>query len=222
MSLKVSCTLLSLALAVAAAVAVTPSSAPPTDAASPFKIAAEIISQKYCPTNETEYTIIFKLRIRFTNQTDRKLIVMKDIGHAVYDPLIASDAKNFSEEKFEYNPIIDRDNFFVGPDGKEVEEKLDTPDPNFVILAPGESLEAESVFNVYSVGPLYGFPARRGALQPGNHVLGAWISVWWPYHAKPEDVRKRWEPFGDLIFKSVLVGPLPFNLPPVQKIEKCD
>ncbi len=46
MSLKVSCTLLSLALAVAAAV--TPSSAAPTDAASPFKIAAEIISQKYC------------------------------------------------------------------------------------------------------------------------------------------------------------------------------
>jgi hypothetical protein len=218
MRLRPAFALLPFALAVTALA--TTSSVSPTDDPQPLKVTAEIIGQKYCPTNDTEYTIIFKLRMRFENQTNRKLIVDKSVGTGIFDIQIAADSKSFSDGEYEYSPIKEREGFFVGPDGKEVKEQLDFPGPNFTILAPGESFQVENDFNADGIGPLYGFPARRGALQPGNHVLGIWLSVW-AYHANPEEVRKKWEPFGYLVYKGVLAGPIPFNLPAVQKIERC-
>ena len=156
--------------------------------------------------------------MRFTNQTDRKLIVAKEIGHGVFYVHIAADAKSFSEEKYEYNPMVDWDSFFVGP---ETKEHLESPTPDFAILAPGESLQNESEYWTSGIGHLPGPTSILGALQPGNHVLGVWVNNDWPYHAKPEEIQKRWESFGDLVYKSVEVGPVTFNLPGAPKIDKC-
>jgi hypothetical protein len=221
MSLKVSCTLLPLGLVIGALAIVTASSSGYAGDVPPLKITAEIISQKYCPTYEAD-TIMFKLRIKFVNQTDRKLIVDKNLGRGPYDVVIAADAKSFSDEHYEYAPFIhgDGDAFFADPDGKEPKENLDTPEPNFLVLTPGTSVQREIVVDAFSIG-LYGFPASRGALKPGDHVLGVWLNSW-QYRTKPEGIHKQWESIGDLLYKSILVGPVPFNIPPIQKIEKCE
>jgi hypothetical protein len=220
MRLQLTSTLLGLALITTSLAA--RSSGGPADDAQPFKVTAELISQKYCWSDSGKaYSMIFKIHMRLVNQTDRKLIVSKDPGHGMFWVVIATDAKHFGEKDFEYDPNVDWDNFFVGPDGKGPKEELDSPGSSFAILAPGKSLQDENEYWTSNLGPLPGFPKYRGALQPGSHVVGVSVSSW-PYHAKPEEIHKRWEPFGDLVYKNLLVGPLQFNLSPDPKIEKCD
>jgi hypothetical protein len=207
----------SLSLALAVAALINPSLAAPAADDSPFKVTAEILSQKYCPDNDHEYHIVFTLRMRFVNQTNRKIIVDKNIGKGIYGLQIAADAKSFSEGKLEYDPNTD---WVFGQIPPETSEQFNSPGSGFATLAPGESLQDESNFQASNIGPLPGFAPSRGALHPGSHVLVVWPSAW-QYHTDPEQIRKKWEPFGDLFYKSVLVGPLPFNLPADPKIEKC-
>jgi hypothetical protein len=216
MSLKFSCTFLSLALAAAAIIA--PSSAAPSDNASPFKVTAEIINQKYCPDNDHAYHVVFTLHIRFVNQTDRKIIVSKDLGKGLFDIKIAADANSFYQGKYEYDVNIDWE---FGSTSPETPEQFKTPDSSFAILSPGESIQNDGDFWASNIGPLPGSAPSRGALHPGSHVLVVWPSAW-HYRTDPEQIRKKWESFGDLFYKSVLVGPLPFNLPADPKIEKCN
>jgi hypothetical protein len=152
------------------------------------------------------------------NQTNHKLIVEKGIGSFIPHLNIASDAKNLSEGKYEYD--MNEDWIFEQiPPGTP--EQLKTPGPGFAILPPGESLQNDGDYWATSVGPLPGLPTSRGAIQPGNHVLA--FLIWpWTFHADGQDVHKKWESFGDLVYKTIKVGPLPFTLPPDPKIEKCN
>src|ERR1700733_2382025 len=209
-----------LSLAVTTAALITPSSAAPTDDAQSFKVTAEIINQTYCSSDSGKaYSMKFKMHMRFVNQTNRKLILMKDPGHGMFWVQIAADAKHFAEKDFEYNPNVNWSNYFTGPDGKPPKEELDSPGSDFAILAPGQSLEDENEYWTTNLGPLRGFPIYRGALQPGSHVVGVSVNTW-SYGANPEEIQKQWEPFGDLIYKNILVGPLPFTLLADPKIEK--
>lgn len=189
----------------------------PNDAAEPLKVTAEIISQRYCPCTETTFNVIFKLRIHFVNQTDRKLIVDKNLGWGPYHVEIASDEKSYVARKLEYNPNEDWTVEHLKP---ETAEQFKSPLPDFAILAPGESTKYESDFWASMIGPLPGAARRPEAIPPGNHVLAVWVSAW-NHDLKPEEIHKQWESFGDLIYESVRVGPLPFNLPSDPKIEKC-
>lgn len=155
--------------------------------------------------------------MHFVNQTDRKLIVDKNLGSAPYHVEIASDEKNYAERKFEYNPNED---WAISRAKPETAEQFKSPLPDFVILAPSEAMNHEGVFWASMIGPLPGMARRPEAIPFGNHVLAVWVSAW-DHDLKPEEIHKQWESFGDLIYKSVRVGPLPFNLPSDPKIEKC-
>jgi hypothetical protein len=39
--------------------------------------------------------------------------------------------------------------------------------------------------------------------------------------ANPAEVRKRWEPFGDLIFANVMSEPFTLTIPPDPKFDTC-
>src|SRR5689334_22978827 len=79
-----------------------PSVGSSVDAPEPFKITAEIISQRDCPTDGQTYAVIFKLRTKFVNQTNRKLIVGKDIGSFIPHLTIGTDAKHLSDGNCEW------------------------------------------------------------------------------------------------------------------------
>jgi hypothetical protein len=207
-----------LLLAAAVAAIVTSSEAGPTDAPQPLRVTAEIISQRYCPTDAQTYAVIFKLRTKFLNQSDHKLIIGKGIGSFIPHLTIASDAKKLSDENYEW---YTNEDWVFGQTSPETPEEFRSPGPGYVILAPGESIQNEGEYNATAVGSLPGVTSSRRIVQPGDHVLG--YLLWtWMYHTKPEDIHRQWESFGDLVYETIKVGPVPFNLPADPKIEKCN
>jgi hypothetical protein len=100
MRLRTSSTLPIFAL-ILSAFATTLLSGPPDDQ-QPFKVTAEIISQRYCSSDGKTFTVIFKLRTKFENQTGHRLIVVRDIGAFIPHLAIANDAKNLSLGRYEW------------------------------------------------------------------------------------------------------------------------
>jgi hypothetical protein len=187
------------------------------DDTQPLKITAEIMSQTYCPDDDNVYDAIFKLRMRFTNQTKTKLIVDKIIGHGVYGIVIASDAKNLSAGKNEYELNMEG---ATGHVPSETPGQFSSPAPYFSILAPGESVETMNDFWLVRLGSQHGSVGTRQSLQPGNHVLEVTLSTW-SYQANPEEISKRWKSSGDLVYKTVKTGPLAFQLPSDPQLDHC-
>lgn len=108
MNLKFPYALLPIGLILGASALITPPSATPADDSQPFKVTADILSQKYCSENDgNAYSMQFKLHICLKNQTDRKLIIVKQPGHGMFWLQIAADSKRFSAEEFEYHPFVD-------------------------------------------------------------------------------------------------------------------
>jgi hypothetical protein len=182
-----------------------------------LKVEGEIITQKYCSNNNTSYDLVFKLRMRFINQSDKKVMVAKNIGHGDYQILIANNAKNLSAGKYEFETNYDWADPHVLP---EPREQFDSPGSDFAILAPGDSLQAASEFLAAGAANLNGSNHNRGTLDPGNHVLAVEIATW-RYLANPVDIQKRWQNFGNLIYNEVSVKALPFSLPRSPKVENC-
>jgi hypothetical protein len=190
----------------------------PADERQPFKVTAEIISQRYCSSDGKTFTVIFKLRTKFENQTGHRLIVVRDIGAFIPHLAIANDAKNLSLGRYEW---YTNEDWTFEPAHPEAPEPFKSPGSSFAILAPGESLQNDGEYQPGPVGSLPGIHPARGSIQPGDHVLE--YLIWpWIFNAKGEEIHNRWESFGDLVYKTIKVGPLPFNLPADPKIEKCN
>jgi hypothetical protein len=187
-----------------------------TDAA-PLKIKAEITREKYCADSDGTYNIIFSLHMRFLNQTNVRLIVEKALGHGLYHITVTGDAKNLAAGDHEYDSNED---WIFGQVPPETPEQFKSPGPNFAILNPGESLDAESDFWAMHAGSQRDSAENRSPLKPGSHFLQVTLATW-NHHTEPEEVRKRWEPFGDLIYKPIKTEPLAFNLPRDPKVENC-
>jgi hypothetical protein len=183
----------------------------------PLKTTAAIISQKYCYGTPTTYTIEFTVRMRFVNRSGRKVIVQKNIGHGDYQIFIANSAKSLASGIYEYATNYQWTFIEVSP---ETREQFNAPGSGFAILAPGESLQAEIEFGAASAGSTNGPGHNRGTLDPGNHVFAIAIETW-GYRTNADEVRKRWEPFGELFYKSIKTEPLSFSLPADPKIDSC-
>jgi hypothetical protein len=207
-----------LSLVVAAAI-VTPLPAAPSDGP-PLKIDAEILQQRYCPFDKNTYTIKFTVRMRFTNQSDHKIILSKGVGGGVvFHGVVASDAKNLASENYEYNSnlsIWDGTVVYLQP---ETPERFNSPDSTFAILAPGESIRNAGYYWADSAGALPGSTPNHGTLQPGDHVLSVKLYPW-SHKPDPIEIHKKWEPIGELIYYPFKTGPIPFHLPADPKLEK--
>jgi hypothetical protein len=191
----------------------------PSDESETLIATAEITSQKACLVNGG-YDVEFTVRMRLTNPHARNLIIDKTTGQGPCDAMIAADREHFIDKKYEYNVIIDREEYFIhngvpvtSPED-EMKTFLQSPEPRFAILVPGKSLQNECVC---VIGNIYG---RPGSLRPGSHVLGFWVRSW-PYRTKPEVIHQQWEPIGHLVSNVFLIGPLTFTLPPIEKAQNC-
>ena len=101
----------------------------------------------------------------------------------------------------------------------ETPERFNSPDSSFAILAPGESIRDAGYYWADNAGVLPGSTPRPGTLQPGDHVLSVSFSTW-SYKRDPIEIRKKWEPIGELIYWRIETGPIPFQLPLDPKLEK--
>ena len=218
MPLQLTSTLLGLAL-IATSLAAR-SSGRPADNSQPLKVDAEIVQQRYCSSDKATYTIKFTVRTRFKNQSDHKIILSKYVGGGVItDGVVASDAKNFALGIYEYESDLSHADGTVVYLHPETPEQFNSPDSSFAILAPGESIRDAGYYWAYSAGALPGSTPRRGTLQPGEHVLS--VSLWpWSHKPDPIEIHKKWEAIGELIYRSIKTGPIPFHLPLDPKLEK--
>jgi len=190
----------------------------PHQAGQPVRMTAEILSQRYCrDTALKTFTIIFKLRMSVINQSGTNLIVEKTPGLGLYSIVVAHDAKSLSERKYEYEPYLDMKMESLGP---ETPERFKSPGPDFAILAPGESLHSEKEIWAPFAGRLQGLDQAAGFIPAGDHVLRVTFSTW-DFQTEPKEIRKRWEPFGYLVYEDISTPPLPFTLPSDPKLENC-
>jgi hypothetical protein len=187
----------------------------------PLKMTAEILGQRYCiDPGFKEFNIIFKLRVHLINQLSKRLIVEKQpSGFSVFcRVVIARDTKSLSTGKLEYDPNIDALTTF---NPAAPPEDLTTPDRRFAILSTGESVEIEGEIYASSAGRRQDAGEKPDTVPAGNHVLQITVPTWSERRVKPEEMRKRWEPFGYLVYESITSEPLPFVLPPDPKIAPC-
>jgi|ERR1019366_6987087 hypothetical protein len=185
--------------------------------AAPLKLTMEILSQKYCRDNDKSYTTLLNLHMHFVNQSNRKLIIEKSAGLGEYTVFIARDAKTLSDRNYEYSSNALRVLEWL-PSNKP--DDLKVSGDRFVILAPGEQLKTESQFGIWQAGRQREADEVPHTLSSGDHVMDIYVESSVPF-ANPEEIRKRWEPFGELIFANVMSEPFTFTLPPNPKLDDC-
>jgi hypothetical protein len=189
----------------------------PSDDPQPLKMTAEILSQRYCSDNNKTFDIVFRIRLRIVNQSNKKLIIEKEpLSLYFHDFGIARNAKDLSAGRYEYHPNVDG----AIERAPETSEQFKSPGSNFAIFAPGEAFQLDKDFGAESVGRQQETDSIPWTLPPGNHVLQISAATW-DFETKPEQIRKQWESFGYLVYESISTGSLPFNLPADPKIEKC-
>jgi hypothetical protein len=202
-------TLFSLGATVA--VILTSSTAGPSGEPQPLKASAQVVSQKLCSENDDTYALIQKQRVTFLNQSQKNVIVDKSIGRAAYGMVVARDVQSLSDGKYEWNPNLD---WAIDPWPIELTAK--SPLPPFAILAPAESFQVETDFWV----EVRMSDSKGHGISSGNHVSQLQISSWY-YTTKPEEVQRKWESYGELVYKVIKTEPLALSLPPNPKLDNC-
>ena len=180
----------------------------------PLKVKLAMLTQRYCRGSGDVWAIWLKLQLQTTNITGRKLIVQKTIGRAWYTPIVARDEKALAEHDFEEAPMVE-----FAPTESEIRGPSQDLDKDFVILAPGESFEAESSVDLL-VGAGAPSPTNKGLIRTGVHVLQLRLATW-TYATPPKPFRDKWKDFGELLYETVKSEPLPLRVPLESEFENC-
>ncbi len=153
-----------------------------------------------------------KLRLRFTNDSNEKLIVFKKTGDDWYDVRVAKSLSDMLNRRYEYNPNADRfSDVQHAPEDTDLKKK-------FVVLPPGESFE-----NTTTVAVVASFDMNHlvaGTVKPGPHALELQLSTW-SYLDSPEATRARWERYGRLFSQTVTTEPIEFEFPHDPSFSNC-
>src|ERR1017187_7995702 len=73
----------------------------------PLQATPELLGQEYCYGDSEVFSIRLTLRMKYTNATDKPLILGKEIGNAWYGVVVARRTEDLDAGKYEYNPNID-------------------------------------------------------------------------------------------------------------------
>jgi hypothetical protein len=180
-------------------------------------VVPEILSQQYCYGDADLFSVRLKLRVKYTNRTDRTLILDKEIGKAWFGVSVARSTEDLAAGKYEYNPNIDW--FFSDKDQFPKRPSLDQPGPDFTILAPGQTFESNidtGVFAQYE-GP----KDVAGSIRSGTHVLQIKLSAW-NHPGNPSEFQKSWRLVGLLLTGEIKTGPMTIVIPPNPSVQdKC-
>jgi hypothetical protein len=155
------------------------------------------------------------LRVKYVNRTHKTLILDKEIGKAWYGEKVARSLDDLAAGKYEYNPNIDW--FFSGKDKLPDKPNSNSPNSDFVVLAPGETFESE--INA-SVVAQYENPKNFvGSIRPGVHVLQLELSAW-NHPGEASAFAESWRRFGELVTGVVKTEPLEIRIPSDPEVEE--
>ncbi|MDQ3687504.1 MAG: hypothetical protein M3430_18165 [Acidobacteriota bacterium] len=179
----------------------------------PLRLTAEIINQQYCAVSTGTDALRIRLRLRYTNAGDQKLILYrgKNLFYQTSVSRSAADAALRRHEAFMTSAW-----YF-----DELSEKIEQPAPGraFVILSPGA---------VYVTEQTVGVPVMRqggermtGAVAAGGHVLQVTVSTWYESRALAQKLRERWLRSGLLWFEPVTSAPISFSVAEQRPESSC-
>jgi hypothetical protein len=181
----------------------------------PVKAVPELVGTRYCYGDAEVFSVWLKLRVTYINQSERTVILDKEIGKAWYSEKVARTFEDLAAGKYEYNPNIDW--FFTGKDKMPDKSKADSPGADFVILPPGHTFENEINTNVVAQ---YENPKDfAGSVRPGVHVFQMDLSAW-SHPGNASEFAKSWRKFGDLVTGVIKTEPIEIRIPSDPKVER--
>src|SRR5882762_4906610 len=150
----------------------------------PLELTAEIVSQSYCAVNENSDSLELKLKLRFRNVGNQKLILYK--GHDLfYQTKIRSAPGNPSGP---YEVWVVNSRYF-----DEEVEAIDQMSPSkvFTTLSPGAVYSTEIMIGVGVVNE----KGDRGDsfIRSGDHTLQLIASTWYQSRAMAQKLRQEWQ-----------------------------
>jgi hypothetical protein len=179
-------------------------------------VTAVLLDQSYSEGDADLFRVDLKLRLRFENRTDQRLILDKGVGTLYYRIGVARTKEELAAGKFESHPIDDW--FFSEKDQLPNDADPKSPDQSFAILAPGDSFEAERTVGVFA--QYKNDKEVGGVIHSGAHVLQMELSPW-TRSGDPEMFKKKWGAFGRLVTEIHKTEPLEFAVPANPKVSSC-
>ena len=178
---------------------------------------AEIISQKYCPIADEDkmFNVVFGLRVKFENRTEKTLILDKQIGAFPNQQIIAKSMESLAQRDYEADPIFD--SFGLDRDPPHFKPNTRLLRSNFVLLPPGKSFQ-----NDITIGAFVWYvnrPGRKGPINCGDHVLQMGFSSW-RYSSNASRFAEAWRALGELVTQEIYSEPINFQIPTNPRIEK--
>src|SRR5215813_6509616 len=166
----------------------------PTTQDQPLKAVPELIGTRYCYGDAEVFSVWLKLRVKYINQSERAVILDKEIGKAWYGEKVARTLDDLSAGKYEYNPNIDW--FFSDKDKLPNKPNAESPSADFAVLSPGQAFENEINASVFAQ---YENPRDfAGSVRPGIHIFQMELSAW-NHPGEASKFAKSWRRIGDLV-----------------------
>lgn len=164
----------------------------------PLELTAEIVSQNYCSISQDSASLELKLKLRFRNVGNQKLILYK--GHDLFYQTKIRSAPGNPFGPYEVWVVNSR--YF-----DEEVEAIDRGSPGkvFLTLPPGAVYLKEIMIGV----PLVTEKVERGdsAIRRGDHTLQLIVSMWYKSRSLAQKLRQEWQRKG-LLWSDPLASPL--------------
>jgi hypothetical protein len=170
----------------------------------PIELTVQIVSQSYCAVNENSASLELKLKLRFRNIGNQKLILYK--GHDLfYQTKIRTASGNPSGP---YEVWVVNSRYF-----DEEVEAIDQTSPSkvFITLSPGAAYSREMLIGVGVVSE--GVNRGDSFIRAGDHTLQLIASTWYQSRAMAQKLRQEWQRKGLLWFD-------PLDSPPVRFVAR--
>jgi hypothetical protein len=176
-----------------------------------LRLTAEIIGQSFCSLKQ-QTSLELKLRLRYTNAGDRRVIVYK--GHDLFYQTKIRTEDNAGTEPYEVLLLNMR---YFDEELERIEAR--SPSRVFVKLAPGASFERELITGI---GVADGsIPRSTTAVRPGRHILQLIVSTWYQSPQLAEKLRQQWQREGFLWSQPLSSAPLKLQVEKPSALAPC-
>jgi hypothetical protein len=178
-------------------------------------IATSILSQRYyyCASSPDLGTLQLRLRLRYTNAGNQKLILYRG-EDLFYQARIRSLRIADGIRPYEIMVLNAR---YLEVENEPVEQPA--PGSLFIILGPGASYETETTVGIGVAGQ--SAHRARHAILEGEHALQLIVSTWYRSRNLAETLRERWQRKGLLWYSTVASNEIRFKAERPQSPAPC-
>ena len=150
-----------------------------------LQLTVKIVSQSYCAVTSDSSALEMKLRLRYTNVGNQKLILYK--GHDLFFQTKIRSALGNAAGPYEVWFVNSR---YFDEELEPIDQAL--PGKVFLALPPGAVYQREMMISIGVVSE----KVERGnsTIREGDHTLQLTVSTWYKTRALAQKLREQWQP----------------------------